>query len=228
MDILSDKEIRERLVSRGAQSLSDSELISLLIRDSVDSGVAHNVARSVMTAFSGSLGELSKADIHKLRMTSGLGIRSAAILTAAVELGRRVSLSNSNIVTAIRSNEDIITMFKPLIGSLPHEEMWVVYLSSANTILDKIKVSQGGVSSTLFDKKIVVKRAVELLATSIILIHNHPSGDSTPSKDDIAQTDQISLAASLFEIQLLDHVIITADNCYSFRANGMLTESKRA
>ena len=128
----------------------------------------------------------------------------------------------SGVLTSITNNEDVVRIFRPQIASLPHEEFWVLYLSSANTIVGKVKVSQGGVSGTVVDHRLVVKRAIELLASGLILVHNHPSGVARPSEDDKVLTGKVSDAASLFDISVLDHLIITTGECFSFRQAGLI------
>lgn len=151
-----------------------------------------------------------------------MGVKRAAMVAAALELGRRTERESYNSTTIIRGSDDVVSLFKPLIGSLPYEEFWVLYLSGANSVLDKIKVCQGGSSSMSVDHKLVVKRAVELLASGIIVVHNHPSGVAQASKEDIELTERLSKATSLFEISLLDHIIITANESLSFKQLGLI------
>lgn len=220
---LTDKEVREKLVSRGVSSLTDAELIGLIIQEgSFSTGCATELAAKVINASGGNLAQVARLDLKGLRVAEGLGIKKAAMLTAAFELGRRVEQEKYISPITIRSNEDVEKMFRPQLSNLKHEEFWVVYLSTANTILGKSKVSQGGSSSTTVDHKIIVKRAVELLASSIILIHNHPSGVASPSDADKSLTAKVSGAANLFDIEVLDHLIVTSGDSFSFRAAGLL------
>lgn len=219
---LTDKEVREKLVSRGAESLSDTELLSILIQDGSASGCTSELASRVLNSAGGTLSTLSRIDMRKLRITEGLGIKKAAILTAAFELGRRIECEKFASPIMIKNNEDIEKMFRPKMSNLRHEEFWVVYLSTANTVLGQTKISQGGSSSTTVDHKIIVKKAVELLSSGIILVHNHPSGVAKPSKDDKVLTDKVAAAAALFDISILDHLIITSGECFSFRGAGLV------
>lgn len=220
--MLTDKEIRAKLISRGFSELNDTELLSIIIGEGANGISAHNLANNIISALGGSLGELSNCSIPKLRMIESLGVKRAVQIASAVELGIRVNNSAKDKIRVITSNEDIITIFRPLIGRLLHEEVWVVYLSSVNTILDKVRVSQGGVTGAYVDHKIVIKRAIELLASSIILVHNHPSGSVKPSQEDINLTTKLTKCAALFDIILVDHMIISADLSFSFRNSSML------
>lgn len=220
--MLTDKEIRAKLISRGFTALNDAELLSLIIGEGLNGVSAHDLANDVIASLGGSLGSLSSCNISKLRMVESLGVKRAVQIASAVELGTRVYNSEKKEITIIKSNDDIVDIFRPLLGRLLHEEMWVVYLSAANTILDKVKVSQGGVTSLYVDQKIVVKRGIELLASSMIIVHNHPSGGVQPSAEDIELTDRLIKSASLFDMVVIDHVIITSDANFSFRNSSML------
>lgn len=217
-----DKSIREKLVHQGAGSLTNAELISVVIHEGGDGLSAVQLSQNILDANGENLCELSKSDIRTLRITCGLGIKRAAILTAAFELGRRAASDESMTPTVIRTHEDVETIFRPLIASLRHEEFWALYLSSANTVVGRVKVSQGGVSGTVVDHKLILKRAVELLASGIVLIHNHPSGIAEPSGDDKRLTEKIEAGAALFDISVLDHLIITSGGCFSFRRAGII------
>lgn len=216
----TDREIRERLVTQGAEALSDAELLSILLRDGQDGRPAVELAGRLLERFDGSLARMGRCDLAQLRQVEGLGVTRAAAVVAALELGRRYRADENFMRDTIRSNHDVIEIFRPLLADLPYEEFWAVYLSASNRVLDKIRISQGGVTGTVVDYRIIVKRAIELLASAIILVHNHPSGSPQPSPEDLAVTGKLSRAASLFDIQLADHVIITAGECYSFRQEG--------
>ena len=222
MSEVDDKQVREKLVSRGAESLTDAELISIIIQEGSGRLSAVEVAQRLLSQTGGSLLGIRKLSLRQLRMAAGLGVRRAALLSAALELGRRLEREQMEVPTTIVSNEDVIRIFRPEMATLDHEEFWVLYLSSANTVLDKVRVSQGGVSGTVVDYKLIVKRAVERLASGLILVHNHPSGVAQPSGEDRELTDRIVRAASLFDIVVLDHLIITAGESCSFRQLGLI------
>ena len=218
-----DRSIREKLVHQGAGTLSDAELISVIIQEGAHGSTAVELADAVLNAGGGSLSQLARAGVKTLRMTGGLGVKRAAVLSAALELGRRLALEETASPDVIRTNEDVEKIFRPQIAGLPYEEFWVLYLSSANTVVGKAKVSQGGVSGTVVDHRLIVKRAIELLASGLILVHNHPSGIARPSDDDIRLTEKIVAGAGLFNISVLDHLIITSGECFSFRKASLIT-----
>ena len=156
----------------------------------------------------------------KLRSVAQLGIARAALVSAALEIGRRGRAAENSMRDQIMSDRDVIELFQPELAILPHEEFWVLYLNASNKILDRVRISQGGVTGTVVDYKLIVKRAVERLAQGILLVHNHPSGNPLPSDADTLITEKLVRAASLFEITVADHVIITSGECYSFRSHG--------
>lgn len=220
---LEDKKIREKLIARGIQTLTDVELLSIIIQDTKQSHTSTvDLATRLLAKFNGNLNAILAQDIRNLRMEDGLGIRNAASVLASLELGRRAASFQSQAINSIQSNTDIYKLLRPILGSLAHEEFWVVYLSASNGVLDKAKVSQGGVNSTTVDHKLIIKRAVELLACGLVIAHNHPSGNATPSKEDIELTNKLIQGASLFDINVIDHVIITSTNNISFKQLGLI------
>ena len=138
------------------------------------------------------------------------------------ELGRRVLAARELGPDPIGSSNDVVRIFRPLLTEMKHEECWCLYLNTGNRIVERQRVSQGGVQATVVDHRLVIKRALELLATQIILVHNHPSGAALPSEQDKILTKKIAEAAALFDIRLLDHLIIARGGEYSFRQNGLL------
>lgn len=222
MERLTDKEIREKLVSRGVQSLADDEVLSIILGEAGAGHSAVETAERILSAYDGSLLAMARADMTRLRMTEGIGIKRAATLAAVFELADRLRKQEASAPATIRGKEDVIALFAPFIARLQHEEMWVLYLSSANGVIEKRRVSQGGVTSLIVDYKLIVKRAVEVLASSIIIVHNHPSGIASPSGEDIDITKRISDAAALFDIALVDHIIIADGASYSFRQHNLL------
>lgn len=218
---MEDRAARERLVNQGVRTLSDAELLSVVIREGGRGVSAVEMAERVIGAYGG-LARLADAELKTLRVTAGLGISRAAVVVAAMELGRRAARQQAEVPAVIRTNDDVTRIFRDRLAGLSHEEFWVLYLSAANTVVGNERVSRGGVAATVVDHKIVVKRAVELLASGMILVHNHPSGVAQPSGQDWELTDNIARAASLFDIVVVDHLIITAGECFSFRLEGLL------
>lgn len=215
------KNLHDKLHSRGASSLSDSELLSLLVEATEDSRSPIEVADALMSEY-GSLSRVAREEIPRLRMVEGLGLRRAERLVVAAEFGRRVAAETDNGVSSIVSDSDVARVMRPLFDGLKHEECWVLYLTSSNRLIERQRVSQGGVQATVVDHRLVVKRALELLSTNIILTHNHPSGAAEPSGADKTLTQRVKDAAALFDINLLDHVIISSEGSFSFRKGGLL------
>ncbi|MFR9603735.1 MAG: DNA repair protein RadC [Rikenellaceae bacterium] len=206
-------------MARGVASLSDKELLLLLLGD------MHHVDDSVDSIFAKypSLSALMSEDIARLRMVEGLGLKRAQRIVVAAELGRRfVRESASAELSTISSSRDVVDHFKPKLALLPHEECWVLYLTSSNSVVESQRLSVGGVTATIVDHRLIVKRALELLSTQIIMIHNHPSGSVEPSCEDIELTRRVSSAASLFDIKLLDHIIIGRGGDCSFLSKKLL------
>ena len=216
------KNLTDKLLSRGAESLTDSELVAAIIAEGANDDRALDVAHELLDGADGSLLRLTATDFSRLRMSSGLGLRRAMRLKAATELGRRVLLEEGTSYDTITSDSDVARLMEPQLGMLKHEECWALYLASSGRVLDRMRISQGGVQTTVVDCRLIIKRAIELLATQIVLVHNHPSGTTDPSRQDIELTERVSEAARLFDIRLLDHVIIAQGARYSFRANGIL------
>jgi DNA repair protein RadC len=155
-------------------------------------------------------------------MVAGLGAKRTERIQAATEIGYRIASSNRAIEDSISSSEDVVRTMRPLLKELKHEECWAIYLTNSNRIIERTRISQGGIQATVVDHRLIVKRALELLSTRIIIVHNHPSGSATPSGADFDITKRIKDATLLFDIQLLDHIIISASESYSFKSNGKL------
>ena len=202
-----------KLLSRGVETLTDQELLELLL----DDGDSERLAGALLSSFEGRLAALGYADIARLRMAAGIGLKRAARIQAAVELGRRVLAARELGPDPIGSSNDVVRIFRPLLTEMKHEECWCLYLNTGNRIVERQRVQ-----ATVVDHRLVIKRALELLATQIILVHNHPSGAALPSEQDKILTKKIAEAAALFDIRLLDHLIIARGGEYSFRQNGLL------
>jgi len=209
------KNIVDKLASRGAEALTDLELLTLLTG-------AETTADALLHAASGSLARLAAEPEARLRMVGGLGLRQARQLLLAAEFGRRVALARARETDIITTSDDVVRLFRPQLEHLAHEECWAVYLTSSNRIVERQRVSQGGVQGTIVDHRLIVKRALELLSTQLILIHNHPSGAAEASPQDKVLTDKVARAAALFDIRLLDHLIISREGDFSFRQAGLL------
>lgn len=214
--------LREKIAARGIESLSDADLLAVVMGEESASTTTSADAEQLLEAFGGSLTAISNEEIARLRMTAGLGLRRAERVAAAAELGRRVTAQQSEQVQTIESSDDIRRMFAPRMEGLQHEECWAIFLTASNRIIDSRRISQGGVSGTVVDHRLVVKRALELLAPQIIVVHNHPSGSAQPSGNDDQITMRLREAAALFDIRLLDHIIIARGSHFSYAAAGRL------
>lgn len=216
------KNITDTLLSRGAESLTDEQLIAVIVAEDTTDERAKTLATELMANTDGSLQRLVDGDTMRLRMVAGLGLRRAMRLKAAAELGRRVARAEAMAHDSITSDADVVRIMEPLLGALLHEECWALYLASSGKIIERQRISQGGVQATVVDSKIVLKRAIELLAVQIVLVHNHPSGSAEPSRQDIELTERIAKGARLLDMRLLDHVIIARGAHYSFRGHNLI------
>lgn len=215
------KNLHDKLLSRGAASLSDKELLALLVETSGDGRDPQQVATRLLDAC-GSLQGVARSELARLRMVEGLGLRRAERLVLSAEMGRRVAAVGDNSMVSISTDTDVVRLMRPQLESISHEECWVLYLTSSNRLIESLRVSQGGVQATVVDHRLIVKRALELLSTQLIMVHNHPSGAAEPSVADKALTQKVADAAALFDIKLLDHVIISREGSFSFRREHLL------
>ncbi|MFI3280655.1 MAG: DNA repair protein RadC [Rikenellaceae bacterium] len=211
--------IQEKITVRGVESLTDSELIAYLLGGSTQ---AETQATELLSHYNNSLATMAKADLSRLRMVEGIGIKSATILKVAAELGRRCATTNSAEAQVITGSSDVVDIFRPYFDSMKYEECWVLFLSASNRIIEQFRVSQGGIMATVVDHRLIIKRALELLSTQMIMVHNHPSGAVEPSREDIDLTKKVKSAAALFDISLIDHIIVSSSSYFSFRSKGLL------
>ena len=216
------RNIADKLSLRGAAALSDEELVAVVSAESPSDDAAVTTARAVVAECGGRLAGVAACDLARLRMVAGLGKAKALRLKAAVEIGGRVAQSSAVAHDVIASDKDVVRIMEPIIGALQHEECWVLYLASSGRVLERMRISQGGVQSTVVDCRLIIKRALELLAVQIVIVHNHPSGTPEPSAQDITLTERVTEAAALFDIRLLDHVIISHGSHYSFRGHNLV------
>ena len=208
------QKIREKVALRGYASLTEEEILTLLLENNA-------LAQALLNEY-GSLNSIAKQQPSRLRMVAGLGAKLAERVLLSSELGRRLVSTDGAFERTITSSDDIVEVMRPMLKDLKHEECWAIFLTNSNRIIERFRISQGGVQATVVDQRIVVKRALELLSTRLILVHNHPSGSATPSQADFDITNKIKSATSLLDIQLLDHIIISATESYSFKSNGKL------
>lgn len=213
---------REKLLSKGIQSLTDAELIALLICSGTRDKSAVDLARQVLTIADNNLNVLGKLTVNKLQKLKGIGQAKAISIVAALELGRRRKLSEMPGRPKITGSKDVYELLFPMLSDLSHEEFWILLLNRSNKIIDRKKISQGGTAGTVIDVKMILGHAIDKLASSIIICHNHPSGNTEPSKADIEITGRIRDAAKVMDIKLLDHIIIAENLYFSFLDEGLL------
>lgn len=213
---------REKMMIKGVATLSDAELLAILIGSGTKNESAVAISQRILTTVSNNLNELGKFTLKNFKSIKGIGDARAVTIMAALELGRRRNKVEALDRKKIQSSKDVVDLFQPILADLPHEEFWVLLLNRANKIIDQYRITQGGTTSTIFDVKLIIKGALERAASSIIVCHNHPSGNCKPSDHDISITRKLKEAALLMDIALLDHIIITDNECYSFADNGLM------
>ena len=213
---------RERLLEIGKNSLSDAELLAILIRSGNRDSSAVELSKLILKSVDYNLDNLSKLSVSDLLKFKGIGEAKAISIVAALELGRRKKLIKSSSKPRITCSKDVYNYIKLNLEDLPFEEFWIVLLNKSNSILSKHMIGRGGVSQTLADPKLIFNYALTKLASSIILAHNHPSGRVVPSDADIKLTKKIKNAGSYLDIAILDHIIVGDDKYYSFADQGIL------
>lgn len=213
---------REKLILKGRNALSDAELIAILIGSGNRKETAVQLSKKILSSINNDLNKLGKLTISDLTKFNGIGKAKAISIIAALELGRRRKDSESEKKETIKSSNDAYKIMLNVLSDLPHEEFWVVYLNRKNEVLKKENISKGGINGTVADVKIIFKHAIEQLASSIVLFHNHPSGSLTPSNEDIKLTKKIKDTGVLMDTPVIDHIIIGEKKYYSFADEGIL------
>lgn len=217
-----DDRPREKLLSIGSNNLSNSELLAILIHNGTPKKSAVDVAKEILNLGNNNLNELGKLTIKDLMKVKGIGEAKAITIAAALELGRRRQQGALPEYEQFNRPQDIAAFLKERLKDYQHEVFAVIYLNRASKIISFDIVSEGGITGTVADPRVILKRAIEKNAVSIILSHNHPSGSLKPSNADTILTEKIRQAALLFDIQVLDHVIVSDAGYYSFADDGLL------
>ncbi|MBN1951210.1 MAG: DNA repair protein RadC [Bacteroidales bacterium] len=218
----SDDRPREKLLGKGAQNLSDAEILGILLGSGTPGQSAVELGRKVLSMAENHLGLLGKMNVNELIRIKGIGMAKAVNIVAAMELARRVGGVSLPEKAPIRSSTDAYHGICSVLCDLPHEEFWVIYLNKANRIIETYKCSQGGIAGTVIDIRLILRRGIEVLASSLIIAHNHPSGNEQPSESDKGITKKLSQAADQMDIKLLDHLIIAGRKYFSFADEGLL------
>lgn len=213
---------REKLLLKGKAALSDAELIAILLGTGTASFSAVDVAKKILQSTFNNLDELAKCSVKDLMKVKGIGEAKAITIVAALELGRRRKEFVSEEKTKITSSRDAFELIKGDLMDLPHEEFWVILTNRAQRVIKKQQISSGGVAGTVADPKMIFKLALEELASGLLLIHNHPSGNLTASEADITLTKRLKESGKLLEIQVLDHLIVAGKRYVSFADEGLL------
>lgn len=217
--IPTEKELLYNKIKFGKiTDLSDAELLSIII-DKNGSKCTISLAQEIINAFGGDISEISNLDFNTTMRRGSLTSKQTSQLLAIVEMASRIKQSEKREVVIIKNSADIMTLLYPILGAKIQEEFWVVYLNNSNRVLEKTMICQGSTENTIVDVKLIIRRAINLLATKIILAHNHPSSSLKPSPTDIETTSKITNAAALFDIKVLDHIIISSSEYYSFNDN---------
>ncbi|MGO3706806.1 MAG: RadC family protein [Mesonia hippocampi] len=217
-----DDRPREKLLLKGKESLSDAELIAILIGSGNKNESAVELSKRILADASNKFNQLGKLTVKELITYVGIGEAKAISIIAALEIGRRRRLEEALTQPKITSSSTAFEILKPILEDLPHEEFWILYLNNANKVLQRHQLSKGGITGTLVDVRLIFKQALSLGATAIIAAHNHPSGKLTPSRSDIEITKKLKLAGKSLDIKLLDHLIVTQNTYLSFADEGLL------
>lgn len=217
-----DDRPREKLLLKGPISLSNSELLAILINNGNKEKSAVDLAKEILQMGNNNLNELGKFSLQEYQQIKGIGLAKAITIVAAIELGRRRQLSSFINKTIFRKSEDIAEFIRTSIKDYSFEVFGVVYLNKSNKVNHFEIVSSGGITGTVADTRIILKKALENGATSIVLCHNHPSGNLKPSKADEELTKKIKEAAKYHDIEVIDHIIVSEEGYFSFSDDGLL------
>ncbi|KYG76751.1 RadC family protein [Roseivirga echinicomitans] len=213
---------REKLLLKGKAALSDAELIAILIGSGSRELSAVDLSKKILSNSNNDLNTLAKQSVSELQQFKGVGEAKAISIMSALELGRRRKVFQSAKKLKISNSKDAYELMKPELTDQPVEQFWVIMLKRNNEVIQKRVISLGGVSGTVADPKVIFKKALEDLASGIILVHNHPSGNLKPSQADIKLTEKLKNAGELLEIPVLDHIIFTDDGYYSFADESLI------
>ena len=213
---------REKMMMHGASALSNAELLAILIGSGSAEESAVELMRKILNDYHNNLNELGKASIEELCRYKGIGSAKAISILAASELGKRRKEESVKERIAILSSKDVYECFYPMMCDLPTEECWVLLLNQASKIIEKTKISAGGLSATAVDVRCILREALLKRASAIVLCHNHPSGNIRPSKEDDLLTRHVAQASECMDIRLVDHIILTDGAFYSYADEGRI------
>ena len=218
-----DDRPREKVMTKGFNALSDTELLAILISTGTRDESAVDLAKRILALTNNNLVELGKLKFKDLQKVKGIGVAKAITIATAMELGRRRNLAEAKSDHIfIKSSAQAFAYFHPILSDTPIEEFWVAYLNRSNRLIEVKRISEGGVSGTVADPKVIFKHAVDLLASNILLCHNHPSGSLNPSEEDKRLTKRLVDSGKLIDVHVMDHIIIADNNYYSFADNSSI------
>ena len=216
-ELCADERPREKMFSKGAGAMSNAELLAILIGSGTKNQNVLEVANRLLATVEGDLSRIAAMEPSEVMAMDGIGRVRYTSIAAALELGKRCCLEARGIEKVpVCSPRTAYRLMIPVMKGLKHEEFWLILLNRANYVLRKEMVSRGGISSTVVDSKLIVKRALDTHATGVILVHNHPSGNPRPGREDLVQTKDIKKALGTFDISLVDHIIVCDDSLFSF------------
>ncbi len=220
-NLAEEERPREKMLVHGNAALSDADLIAILIGSGTVEVNAIELAEKILYSVNGNISELGRRSVKDLMKFKGIGEVKAITIAAALELGRRRQFSDMMKQDDITGAVDVFRLMLPTLIDLRHEEFWIVLLNQASHVIGKYRISTGGVAGVTVDAKMVFRPAIEALASSLILVHNHPSGQLKPSSQDIALTTKLCQAGKTLDIQVADHIIIAHSGFYSFVESGL-------
>lgn len=213
---------REKLLNKGKHILTEAELLAILLGSGSREETAVGLAQRILGGSGNNLYDLGKRSVAELMRFKGVGQAKALTLVAAMELGRRRQLAQVRERPQVRSSRDAYNAIASILVDLPHEEFWILLLNRANRVVGREQISLGGVTGTVVDAKVIFRKAIEGLACSIILCHNHPSGNLQPSQADIELTKKLAQAGKFLDVIVLDHLVVSETGYYSFADEGLL------
>lgn len=213
---------REKMMAKGAASLSDAELLAILIGSGNREESAVELMKRVLQACGNNLNTLARWEMHDFSQFKGMGPAKSIAVMAALELGKRRNDQEQPDRVQVRESGDIYRLFHPLLRDLDREEFWVLLLNQAGRVIGRERLSSGGIDGTYVDVRFILRKALLAKATQLAIVHNHPSGNTRPSREDIQVTRKVSQAASTMNIRMIDHLVITDGAYYSFADEGQL------
>lgn len=217
-----DDRPREKMMMHGARALSNAELLAILIGSGNVEETAIELSQRILNDADNNFNRLGKYDLKELMSYKGIGEAKAITIMAAMELGRRRREDELPERPVLNTSQKVYDYMRQRLVDLPHEEFWAILLNRAGRVIDTVMVSKGGTAATTVDVKIILKAAIQSLASAIVLCHNHPSGACKPSREDEQSTHRVKEAAQLMSISVVDHIIVCENNYYSFADNGKM------